>query len=265
MADLVYPPIIGAALTLFRALDLKIEIIGAENVPRTGGAVLVSNHVSYLDFIFAGWGALKAGKRKTRFMAKDEVFRHRVSGPLMRGMRHIPVDRSDGQPAYDHAVRALKAGEVVGVFPEATISRSFVLKKFKTGAARMAADAGVPLLPMAVWGTQRLWTKGRPKTLTRRHTPITIIIGEPIHLTPEDRPVMVTRRLRAAMTELLDRAQTTYPDSPSDPDDAWWKPAHLGGTAPTLEVAEAEDERENAEKAARRAAKEEAKADTAQR
>ena len=205
MADLVYPPIIGAARTLFRALDLKLEVVGAENVPRTGGAVLVSNHVSYLDFIFAGWGALKAG-------------------------------------------------EVVGVFPEATISRSFTLKKFKTGAARMAADAGVPLLPMAVWGTQRLWTKGRPKTLTRRHTPITIMIGEPIQLTPQDRPVMVTRRLRAAMTELLDRAQTTYPDSPSGPDDTWWQPAHLGGSAPTLEVAEAEDEKENAEKAARRAA-----------
>ena len=118
----------------------------------------------------------------------------------------------------------------------------------------MAADAGVPLLPMALWGTQRLWTKGRPKTLTRRHTPITIIIGEPIHLTAEDRPVMVTRRLRAAMTELLDRAQTTYPDSPGGPDDTWWQPAHLGGSAPTLEVAEAEDEKENAEKAARRAA-----------
>jgi 1-acyl-sn-glycerol-3-phosphate acyltransferase len=251
----VYPPIIGTARALFRALDLKIEIIGADNVPRTGGAVLVSNHVSYLDFIFAGWGALKAGKRKTRFMAKDDVFRHRISGPLMRGMRHIPVDRSDGQAAYEDAVAALKAGEVVGVFPEATISRSFVLKKFKTGAARMAADAGVPLLPVAVWGTQRLWTKGRPKTLTRRHTPITIIIGEPIHLTPEDRPVMVTRRLRAAMTELLDRAQTGYPETPAGPDDAWWQPAHLGGTAPTLELAEAEDEKEAAEKAARRAAK----------
>ena len=255
MADLVYPPVIAAARTLFRVLDLKLEVVGAENVPRSGGAVLVSNHVSYLDFIFAGWGALKAGNRKTRFMAKDEVFKHRISGPLMRGMRHIPVDRGDGQPAYEAAVAALKAGEIVGVFPEATISRSFTLKKFKTGAARMAADAGVPLLPMAVWGTQRLWTKGRPKTLTRRHTPVTIFIGEPIHLTPEDRPVMVTRRLRAAMTELLDRAQADYPDSPSGPDDTWWKPAHLGGSAPTLEVAEAEDEKENAEKAARRAAR----------
>ncbi|WP_042374709.1 lysophospholipid acyltransferase family protein [Streptacidiphilus neutrinimicus] len=251
MADLVYPPIIGAALTVFRGLDLKIEIEGAENVPRTGGAVLVSNHISYLDFLFAGLGAHKSARRKTRFMAKDEVFRHRVSGPLMRGMHHIPVDRSDGQPAYDAAVAALRAGEVVGVFPEATISRSFMLKKFKTGAARMAADADVPLVPVILWGTQRLWTKGRPKNLTRRHTPVSIRIGEPIHLTPQDRPVMVTRRLREAMNQLLESAQREYPDQPSGPEDRWWLPEHLGGTAPTPQQAEDEDARAAEEKAAR--------------
>ncbi|WP_377272496.1 lysophospholipid acyltransferase family protein [Peterkaempfera sp. SMS 1(5)a] len=254
MAEFVYPPVIGTALTAFRALDMRIEVEGAHHVPRQGGAVLVSNHVSYLDFLFAGLGAWKSARRRTRFMAKDDVFRHRVSGPLMRGMRHIPVDRSDGQPAYDAAVRALRAGEVVGVFPEATISRSFTLKKFKTGAARMAADADAPLLPMILWGTQRLWTKGRPKNLTRRHTPVTIRIGEPIHLTPEDRPVMVTRRLRQAMADLLDHAQSSYPDQPEDHTDSWWLPAHLGGTAPTLEAAEAEDELESRERATRRTA-----------
>lgn len=253
MAEFVYPPVIRTALTVFRALDVKINIVGAENIPATGGAVLVSNHISYLDFLFAGLGAFKGGKRKTRFMAKDEVFKHTISGPLMRGMKHIPVDRTDGQPAYDAAVSALRAGEVVGVFPEATISRSFTLKKFKTGAARMAADSGAPLLPVILWGTQQLWTKGRPKTLTKRHVPVIIMIGEPIYLKPGDKPVMVTRRLRAAMTEMLERAQQMYPGKPSGPDDTWWLPAHLGGTAPTLEVAEAEDEQEAAAKAARRA------------
>ena len=75
---------------------------------------------------------------------------------------------------------------MVGVFPEATISRSFTVKELKSGAARMASSAKVPLLPVALWGTQRLWTKGRPRTLTRRHTPITILIGEPIE--PADLP-----------------------------------------------------------------------------
>ena len=255
MAEFVYPPVIRTALAVFRALDLQIEIEGAQNVPRHGGAVLVSNHVSYLDFLFAGLGAWKSARRHTRFMAKDDVFRHKVSGPLMRGMRHIPVDRSDGQPAYNAAVRALRAGEVVGVFPEATISRSFMLKKFKTGATRMAADADAPLLPVVLWGTQRLWTKGRPRDLTRRHTPVTIRIGEPIRLTPQDRPVMATRRLRQAMAELLDHAQRSYPDKPADADDTWWLPAGLGGSAPTLEAAEAEDEKESQERAARRAAR----------
>ncbi|MFF1875448.1 lysophospholipid acyltransferase family protein [Streptomyces sp. CB03911] len=259
MAEFVYPPVIGAALTVFRALDVRIKIVGAENIPATGGAVLVSNHISYLDFLFAGLGAVRGGKRKTRFMAKDDVFKHAVSGPLMRGMKHIPVDRTDGQPAYDAAVRALRAGEVVGVFPEATISRSFMLKKFKTGAARMAADSGTPLLPVILWGTQQLWTKGRPKTLTKRHVPVTIMIGKPIELAPGDKPVMVTRRLRAAMTEMLDQVQREYPAKPSGPDDTWWLPAQLGGTAPTLEAAEAEDEAEATAKAERHAAKEAAK------
>ena len=170
VAEFVYPPVIRTALAVFRALDVQIRIVGAENVPATGGAVLVSNHISYLDFLFAGLGAFKGGKRKTRFMAKDDVFKHGISGPLMRGMKHIPVDRADGQPAYDAAVRALRAGEVVGVFPEATISRSFTLKKFKTGAARMAADSGAPLLPVILWGTQQLWTKGRPQDAHQART-----------------------------------------------------------------------------------------------
>ncbi|CAM5708074.1 hypothetical protein SALBM217S_01655 [Streptomyces griseoloalbus] len=66
------------------------------------------------------------------------------------------------------------------MFPEATISQSFTLKSFKSGAARMAQEAGVPLIPMAVWGTQRLWTKGHPRNFKRSHTPITIRVGEAI-------------------------------------------------------------------------------------
>jgi 1-acyl-sn-glycerol-3-phosphate acyltransferase len=168
-------------------------------------------------------------------MAKQEVFAHRISGPLMRGMHHIPVDRRAGAAAYGHAVRALRDGEVVGVFPEATISRSFTVKGCKSGAARMAAEAGVPLLPMAVWGTQRLWTKGRPRALGTRHVPISILIGEPLRPEPDDDPEKVTADMRARMQELVDRVQADYPEKPAQ--DAWWMPAHLGGTAPTPEEA----------------------------
>ena len=236
MPELVYPPVITAAKTMFRALDLRLNVIGSHHVPRTGGAVLASNHVSYLDFIFCGYGAHES-RRLVRFMAKESVFRHRVSGPLMRGMKHIPVNRAAGAGSYASAVGALRRGEVVGVFPEATISRSFTVKDLKNGAARMAQEAGVPLLPVALWGTQRLWTKGRPRTLTRRHTPITILVGEPMDPAAYPDATALTADLRTRLSALVDRAQRDYPDQPAGPDDAWWQPAHLGGGAPTPEQA----------------------------
>jgi 1-acyl-sn-glycerol-3-phosphate acyltransferase len=158
-------------------------------------------------------------------------------------MRHIPVDRDAGLAAYKQALAALKDGEVVGVFPEATISRSFTIKELKTGAARMAVAAGVPIVPMALWGSQRLWTKGRPRTLTRRHVPISIAVDQPlVPLVPSGSDGdAVTAELRQRMSRLLDTVQRGYPDQPHGPDDAWWQPAHLGGTAPTPEEAKALD------------------------
>ncbi|WP_020663391.1 lysophospholipid acyltransferase family protein [Amycolatopsis benzoatilytica] len=242
MADLVYPPVIAAARLMFRLLDNRLRVTGAENVPATGGAVIACTHISYLDFIYCGLGALPA-KRLVRFMAKKEVFDHRISGPLMRGMHHIPVDRSAGQASYAEAVERLRAGEVVGVFPEATISRSFTVKELKTGAVRMAAEAGVPVVPMALWGTQRLWTKGRPKELTKRHVPISVVIGEAMRPGAEESCEALTADLRARMAALLEKAQSEYPATPSGEDDRWWLPAHLGGTAPTPEEAAELDRR----------------------
>ncbi|MET9699502.1 lysophospholipid acyltransferase family protein [Streptomyces sp. NPDC006529] len=232
MAEFVYPPVIGAAHTLFKALDVRIDMKGTENIPRKGGAVLVSNHVGYLDFIFAGMAA-RPSKRLIRFMAKDSVFRHKVSGPLMRGMKHIPVDRTQGEAAYQLALDSLRGGEIIGVFPEATISQSFTLKSFKSGAARMAQEAGVPLIPLAMWGTQRMWTKGRPKDLKRSHIPVTMRVGEPMDAPADQFAGAITRRLRERVQELLEAAQRAYPAKPEGTDDAWWLPAHLGGTAPT--------------------------------
>jgi 1-acyl-sn-glycerol-3-phosphate acyltransferase len=242
MADLVYPPVIAAARTMFRVLDNRITIEGAEHIPRRGGAVIACNHVSYLDFIFCGLGARPA-KRLTRFMAKKEIFDNKIAGPLMRGMHHISVDRSAGVASYREALQKLKDGEVVGVFPEATISRSFTVKEIKSGAVRMAAAANVPVVPMALWGSQRLWTKGRPKDLTRRHVPISILIGEPMHPAKGDDWDLVTKELRDRMSALVDRAQAEYPDQPASDEERWWLPAHLGGTAPTPEEAAELDRR----------------------
>ncbi|GGP47168.1 lysophospholipid acyltransferase family protein [Streptomyces abikoensis] len=236
MAELVYPPVIGIARTMFKALDLRFDIQGSEHVPARGGAVLVSNHIGYLDFVFAGLAARPA-KRLVRFMAKESVFRHKVSGPLMRAMKHIPVDRAAGMDAYKHALSALRSGEVIGVFPEATISTSFTLKNFKSGAARLAQEAGVPLVPMALWGTQRLWTKGHKRDLGRNHIPVTIRVGEPVAADPAEPAEQVTERVRARVQDLLEAAQRAYPVRTEGPGDSWWIPAHLGGTAPAPAIA----------------------------
>jgi len=252
MVEPTYTPVIALVRAVFRGLGIRFDISGEDNVPRTGGAVMAINHVGYLDFTFAGLAARRSG-RLVRFMAKKEVFDHKLSGPLMRGMKHIPVDRyGGGNESYQAAVKALASGEIVGVFPEATISTSYELKGFKTGAARMAMEAGVPLLPVVVWGSQRIMTKGRKKDLTRG-TPLRIVVGEPFTPDPAADPVAVTAELKVRMSGLLEQAIATYAGSPRTDGDTWWTPARLGGTAPTLEEAEIRAAEVNAQRAARRA------------
>jgi 1-acyl-sn-glycerol-3-phosphate acyltransferase len=235
MRELVYPPVIRTALGLFRVLGFRFDVRGLENIPPTGGAVLASNHVSYFDFMFVGLAAHKRKKRLVRFMAKKAVFDHRISGPLMRGMHHIPVDRSAGAAAYVHAVEALRAGELVGVFPESTISRSYVPRPLKKGAARMALEADVPLIPVVVWGGHRVWTTGR-KPKWRRHVTVSIWIDEPMRIDAGETAEDVTRRLAVRLRELVDKVLSEYPDRADDGDD-WWLPAHVGGGAPTPDAA----------------------------
>ena len=228
--DRPYRAVIRTALGLFRALDFRITLEGAEHIPSSGGAVVAANHVSYFDFMLVGYAALP--DRLVRFMAKKSVFDNKVSGPLMRSMHHIPVDRRAGASAYAAAVRALRDGELVGVFPEATISEAFTPIPMKSGAARMAIDAGVPIVPVVTWGAHRLWTKNRKPRL-QRHVPVTIRAGEPIVPAPGDDAAALTARLAETLTRMIDEVQRSYPEQPR-PGQEWWLPAHLGGTAPTL-------------------------------
>src|SRR5699024_1297803 len=104
-----------------------------------------------LDFVFAGLAGRKS-RRLVRFMAKKSIWQHRVAGPIMRGLKHIPVDRKAGAGSLAEASERLRQGQIVGVYPEATMSRSFEIKELKSGAARMAQDTGVPIVPTIVWG-----------------------------------------------------------------------------------------------------------------
>jgi 1-acyl-sn-glycerol-3-phosphate acyltransferase len=251
--DLTYPPIIVAAKLGFRALGLKFQLSGTEHVPRTGGALLAVNHVSYVDFVLGGYAA-QPSKRLVRFMAKREIFDHKIGGPVMRSLHHINVDRAEGVGSYAEGLRYLRLGEVVGIFPEATISRSFEIKELKTGATRMAAEAGVPLIPVILWGTQRLMTKDHPRDFSRGKT-IAISVGEPLHPTGAD-PVADTAELRSVMSSILDRTIRDYPAA-EQPPGSWWLPASYGGSAPTPDEAKAldvEERRRRAEKSAQRRA-----------
>jgi 1-acyl-sn-glycerol-3-phosphate acyltransferase len=243
-----YGTCIQIARLIWRVQGLKITVLGVENLPASGGAVIAINHTGYLDFTFAGLPAYQQGLgRKVRFMAKQEVFDSKLTGPIMRSLRHIPVDRLDGAASYEAAVRNLKDGELVGVYPEATISRSFEIKAFKSGAARMAIEAGVPVVPVVIWGAHRIWTKGYPKRLGRTNTPISIMVGEP--LAPDLPADQLTADLRTAMQRLLAGLQERYQHEPG----AYWVPAHLGGSAPTLAEADKMDVDEAHAKAKARA------------
>jgi 1-acyl-sn-glycerol-3-phosphate acyltransferase len=236
--ELVYAPVVAFARTLFAAQGLEITIRGTEHVPRRGGAVMAVNHTGYFDFTYAGLAGVRAG-RYVRFMAKKSIWSNPVARPLMSGMGHIAVDREAGQESFDTAVDALRRGEVVALFPEATISRSFELKDFKTGAARLAAKAGVPLLPVTVWGSQRVWTKGCPRRLGRHGIPVLVTVGQPLTVGRDEDPAAATARLKAAMATQLRADQAAYPAWPDS--ERHLLPARLGGTAPTLEEADALD------------------------
>ena len=245
--ELLYGTIIRLVILSWRVMGLKLTVIDAENMPKTGGLVTAINHTGYLDFTFGGYPAYQRSRRKTRFMAKQDVFDHKISGPLVRRMRHIPVNRRDGAPSYEEAVRKLKDGEAVGVYPEGTISRSFEIKEFKSGAARMAIEAGVPIVPVIVWGAQRIWTKGQPKKLFRPKVPIVVIVGEPIQ--PSLGSAELTALLHSRMLQLLTRAQELYGPHPAG---EFWVPHRLGGGAPSVAEAARLDAQEAAERAARR-------------
>ena len=127
----------------------------------------------------------------------------------MRACRHIEVDRADGEASATEALRLLREGELVGIFPEATISRAMEIKELKTGAVRIAAAAGVPLIPVVLWGTQRMMTKDHGKDFSRG-TAISIRVGEPLRSAA---PTRWPRRPRSARRcrRLLAASIAAYP------------------------------------------------------
>jgi len=211
----------------------RVTITGGANLPATGGAIVVFNHHSYADFVFVAWPIVRDVKRTPRFLAKGELFTHPVTRPIVNLVHAIPVHRQNGVSranALDAAITAARRGEIVVVAPEQTISRSLEIRPLRTGAVRIAQAAGVPIIPVIGFGSQRIITKGKRFSLARG-IPISVVIGEAISVTGQD-PVAATDNLRTHMQTMLDQTIGNYPDNTGE--DAAWLPARFGGTAINL-------------------------------
>lgn len=221
-------------IALVRGARWRLRTEGLEHVPRAGGAVIAWNHHSHVDFVMTVYDIYRQLGRPVRFLAMRELWDSKVFGWVPRFADAIPVSRAvrgDRDRALADAVAALEAGHLVMVAPEGGISTTFELGTFRTGAARMAQLADVPLVPSVSWGSHRLTTTGRPFSPRRAiGIPVEVAFGPPVAVEPGADPAALTETLHARMTRMLHEVQQRYPDGA--PQGAWWVPARLSGGAP---------------------------------
>jgi 1-acyl-sn-glycerol-3-phosphate acyltransferase len=208
---------------------------GWENLPREGGVILAANHVSVVDPLIIARDLYDAG-RLPHYLAKASLFRG-PSGPIMRGAGQIPVYRgtADAAKSLGDAVEALRQGYCVIIYPEGTTSRDPELwpMQARTGVARLALMAGVPVLPLAQWGAHQLYRRGfRPNPFAR--PTIRTRLGEPVDLSayadsPQSPAVLreVTDLIMGRVTALLTQIR---PGTPPAPQTVW----HKGQPEPAL-------------------------------
>jgi 1-acyl-sn-glycerol-3-phosphate acyltransferase len=192
---------------------------GMEHVPRDGEVLVACNHISYLDPIAQGLMLVKAGRRP-RFMAKRELYGNWMLRHVLEGAHQIPVERGSGSAApVESARRALKRGEAVMVYPEGTITKNpdFTPMKGKTGVARVALASDVPVLPLAVWGSQHVWQRDGARSLAFGR-PIWVKAGAPMDFSQfegsRDEPMslrQITDMVMDELTRLVLDMRSRYP------------------------------------------------------
>ena len=219
--DAVYP---AAKAVFFPCLrfGLRWTIEGESNIPERGATILASNHVSYLDPLTLAFVADRR-RRRIRFLAKAELFAKPGLGTLLRAGHQIPVRRGSAESAgaLAAALEALRKGECVAVFPEGTISEDLEPMRGKSGTARLAQESGVPVVPVGLWGTHRIMTKGRKPHLSWRVAQVAVV-GTPVHIAEGERVKDATLRIMDAITDCVAHARAIYPQRPGPGDDAWW-------------------------------------------
>lgn len=240
--DIVYRCVNALGRLVLALLGVKVRVRGAEHLPGSGAVILASTHASYLDFVILQKAAVGRG-RYLRFLARYDVWLPGPVGWAMNRMRHVPVDRAVPVAAYLQSRRLLRSGEAIGIFPEAGISYSFTVRSLMPGAVALARETGAPIIPVAMWGAQRIATVGIPEPrpdLTRGRR-VDVLFGAPIRVGPEADVTRETRALGARLTDLLDELQAISEHRPLPGERALWYPAHLGGHAPTRALAAAHD------------------------
>jgi 1-acyl-sn-glycerol-3-phosphate acyltransferase len=184
-----------------------ITLTGTEHLPLTGPFILAANHVSALDSVILE--ALLP--RYPYFMAKSELFRHPLAALLLRYAGAFPVERKGGDEwAILHAMRVLEKGQVLGIYPEGTRSQSRgTLGRAKTGAVRIALQKDVPIVPVAIWGTDTLFSQYRNPL---RPPPVSVRVGKPFEVTSRvtDQPISYDV-IRELTTELMTRIADMLP------------------------------------------------------
>lgn len=233
--DIAYRTTTVAARLAFGALGLRIHVEDDGQVPATGPVILAANHVSFLDFLLVGLVGRRS-RRDVRFLARHDLWQHRLAGPFLSAMRHVPVDPQAPAAAYLLARSLLRAGEAVAVFPEAGVSTSYTVRALMPGAVALAAATGAPVVPVALWGPQRVATAHRPVDLTRGR-PVSVVVGRPYDVPPGADVTEETCRLGGTLQGMLDVLQARAEHQPAPEERATWHPAHLGGAAPTVERA----------------------------
>jgi len=188
---------------------------GGEKIPKSGPVIVASNHVSYLDVLFLTHFLYRNG-RAPRYIGKEGVFKVPVIGKIVLAAGQIPVVREgkDAAKALEHAVKVLKAGHLLGVYPEGTLTRDphgwpMVAK---TGLARLAIMTHTPVIPIAQWGSQIVMPTYEKKIKFFPRTPIKILVGDPLDLSPwygkendPDALVDATAFVMRAITDLLEQ------------------------------------------------------------
>ncbi len=188
--------------------NAKIQIENIEKIPSDGSAIVVANHRSYYDSTVMGMLIAKAG-RSARFLGKKEVFDTPVLGQIAAAMGGIRVDRGTGSDEpLAHAIEALKAGELVMLMPQGTIPRGPAFfepeLKGRWGTAKLAAASGATVIPVGLWGTEKVWPRSQklPSFDVTNPPTITVTVGDPVELTGEDIDAD-TSAIMAAISELL--------------------------------------------------------------